>query len=132
LDAVVDRIPPPSFSELEDKTESEIEEMPMKAFLFDTRFVQDRGVACLIKIMGGSALDVHTIRNIISYHTSKRYDVYEVGVVQPNMTPTEYLRPGQVGYFLSNLKSVAEASIGDTFFDDKARKEDINPFPGYE
>jgi hypothetical protein len=31
------------------------------------------------------------------------------------------------------MKSVSEAQIGDTFFDDKvSRYEDINAFPGYD
>ena len=103
-----------------------------RAFLFDARYVPNRGVACLIKIMGGGAFDFTKLKHISSYHTGKRYDVYDVGIVQPKMTETGYLPDGQVGYFLSNMKSVAEATIGDTFFDDKVSKEDITPFPGYE
>jgi hypothetical protein len=30
------------------------------------------------------------------------------------------------------MKSVREAKIGDTFFDDRIPKEKIKPFPGYE
>lgn len=48
------------------------------------------------------------------------------------MKKTDYLPEGQVGYFVSNMKSVKEAQIGDTFFDDKGYKEQITPFPGYE
>jgi len=42
----------------------------------------------------------------MSYHRSKRYDLFELGVVQPNMVNTSVLTAGQVGYFLSNMKSV--------------------------
>ena len=48
------------------------------------------------------------------------------------MKKTDFLQQGQVGYLLSNMKTVAEANIGDTFFDDKVSKEDIEAFPGYE
>ena len=49
------------------------------------------------------------------------------------MKKVDYLPYGQIGYFLSTMKSVKEAHIGDTFYDDKAVKyEDIKPFPGYE
>lgn len=48
------------------------------------------------------------------------------------MVSTSMLAEGQVGYFLSNMKSVADAHIGDTFFEDKVGKENIEPFPGYE
>ena len=37
-----------------------------------------------------------------------------------------------MGYFLSNMKSVKEANIGDTFYDSSINKEDIEAFPGYE
>lgn len=83
--------------------------------------------------MGGGAFDFQKLRVLSSYHTGKRYDVYDVGIVQPAMKRTDYLPEGQVGYFLSNMKSVKEAKIGDTFFDDKMiAKEDVVPFPGYE
>lgn len=48
------------------------------------------------------------------------------------MRPTKYLAQGQVGYFLSNMKSVKEANIGDTFYDDRIVKDEIKAFPGYE
>lgn len=53
---------------------------PLKAFLFDARFVQSRGVACLIKIMSGT-LNMQNIRHLMSYHRLKRYDIFEVGIV---------------------------------------------------
>ena len=58
--------------------------------------------------------------------------MYEIGVVQPDMKKTDYLPSGQVGYFLSNMKSVREAKIGDTFFDDKVPLDQITPYPGYD
>ena len=48
------------------------------------------------------------------------------------MKKTDYLPEGQVGYFLSNMKALSEAQIGDTFFDDKVNKDQIEPFAGYE
>jgi translation factor GUF1, mitochondrial len=103
----------------------------LKAFLFDAKFVPNRGVQCLIKIMSGQ-LNVQFLRNMMSYHRQKRYDIFEVGIVQPNMLPTSMLTIGQVGYFLSNMKSVADAHIGDTFYEEKVSREDVDPFPGYE
>lgn len=48
------------------------------------------------------------------------------------MKKTDYLPEGQVGYFLSNMKTLSEAQIGDTFYDDRVGKDAIQPFPGYE
>jgi GTP-binding protein LepA len=81
--------------------------------------------------MSGS-LNIQALRHLMSYHRSRRYDIFEVGVVQPAMLPTSLLTIGQVGYFLSNMKSVADAHIGDTFYEERVRKEEIVPFPGYE
>jgi translation elongation factor EF-4 len=115
-----------------DAEESSESENHLKAFLFDARYVPNRGVACLIKIMGGGQLDWAKLKFLTSYHTGIKYDLYDVGIVQPQMKKTGYLPQGQVGYFLSNMKSVSEAHIGDTFFDDKVQKEQIRPLPGYE
>lgn len=52
--------------------------------------------------------------------------------MQPKMTPTSILTIGQVGYFLSNMKSVADAHIGDTFYEERVSRENVFPFPGYE
>lgn len=59
----------------------------------------------------------------------RRYEIYQVGVVQPALHSTGLLKTGQVGYFLSNMKSVADAQIGDTFFKEGQK---IEPFPGYQ
>ena len=87
----------------------------MKAFLFDARFEPHYGVACLIKIMSGT-FSADKVKQLLSFHNQKRYEIYEVGIVQPYLHKTGVLRTGQVGYFLSNMKAVADAHIGDTFF----------------
>lgn len=72
--------------------------------------------------MGGDGLDYLKLKSLTSYHTKKRYDIFEVGIVQPAMKKVDYLPYGQIGYFLSSMKSVKEAHIGDTFYDDKMAK----------
>jgi translation elongation factor EF-4 len=72
LDAIIDRISPPP--------EPKLEEM-LRCFLFDARYVPNRGVACLVKIMGGQFIDFQKLKSLTSYYTGKRYDLYEIGVV---------------------------------------------------
>jgi translation elongation factor EF-4 len=48
LDCVINRIDPPVTPKKDD---------PLRCFLFDARYVPNRGEACLVKIMGGSFLD---------------------------------------------------------------------------
>jgi translation elongation factor EF-4 len=72
LDAIIKRISPPP---------APVETDPLRCFLFDARYVPNRGVACLVKIMGGQCLDFQKLKMLTSYHTGKRYDLYEIGVV---------------------------------------------------
>jgi hypothetical protein len=41
--------------------------------------------------MGGGALDYQKLKFFTSYHTGKRYDIHEVGVVQPGLVKTDFL-----------------------------------------
>ena len=100
----------------------------VKCFLFGAKYLPTRGVACFIKVMSGQ-LNHETVRQLMSFHKMKRYEIYEIGVVQPDLVPTALLQTGQVGYFLSNMKSVSDAEIGDTFFQEGNK---IEPYPGYE
>lgn len=117
LDSIVNRIPAPFVGEAEARKNKNL-----KAFLFDAKYIPNRGVQCLIKIMSGS-INLQFLRHLMSFHRQKRYDVFEIGVVQPKMNPTSILTIGQVGYFLSNMKSVSDAHIGDTFYEEKIQRD---------
>lgn len=84
FEAIIDKFDPPPKPESDDA---------LKCFLFDARFVPSRGVACLIKVMQGT-LDIEQVRQLISFHKGKRYEIYEVGVVQPELSPTKILKAG--------------------------------------
>ena len=105
-------------------------ESPTRAFLFNADYISDRGVKLMVQIIDGE-IDLARHRSIYSYHKNKKYDMFEIGLVTPSLAPTGLLRTGQVGYILSNMKSIKDAHIGDTFYllGDRA---DIQPFPGYE
>lgn len=60
LRTVVERIDPPKVDDSNDDENQKLN--PLKAFLFDARYVPNRGVACLIKIMGGGFLDFQKIK----------------------------------------------------------------------
>lgn len=65
---------------------------------------------------------------IVSSYTGKSYQVFEVGMMQPELTAHEALTPGQVGYVISNMKQVKEARIGDTFY---LLGKKVIPEPGF-
>lgn len=52
--------------------------------------------------------------------------------MQPILNPLGKLTTGQVGYILTNMKEIADAKIGDTFFSYKSDKKQIQAFPGFE
>ena len=66
---------------------------------------------------------------IVSCHFGKSYQVFDVGVLQPELTSQDGLTPGQIGYTLSNMKQVREARIGDTFY---KFKQKVEPEPGFQ
>jgi translation elongation factor EF-4 len=74
FDAIIDRINPPALTGMTDENK-------LKMFLFDARYTGGRGVACFVKVMTGVPLDLNRIAQIISFHSSKRYEVYEVGII---------------------------------------------------
>lgn len=84
--AIIDRIKPPPFK-------SNTSEDVLKCFLFDARFVQNRGVACYLKVMSG-IFNIEQVRQLFSFHNKKRYEVYEVGIVKPDLVPTGHLKTG--------------------------------------
>ena len=61
--------------------------------------------------------------------TNKTYDVLDIGYFKPEMTSTDTLQEGEVGYMISNIKNVGESRIGDTLTDHRKPAEE--PLPGY-
>ncbi|KAI0685669.1 GTP-binding protein lepa [Cytidiella melzeri] len=116
LQAIVDRIPPPSGS-IDD---------PLKAFLFDSSYDQYRGVVSLVAVQGGL---LKKGDKIVSCYTRKKYDVVDVGIMHPEEVPTRSLRPGQVGWVACNMKESSEAHIGDTLH---RIGVPVEPMPGFK
>ncbi|KAJ1814971.1 Translation factor guf1 mitochondrial [Coemansia sp. RSA 2598] len=115
LPAVIEKAPPPLGSV----------DKPFKALLFDTWYDTYVGVVCLMAIKDGS---VKRGDRIVSSHSGTKYEVAEVGIMHPEQTPTTLLQVGQVGYIVCNMKSIAEAHVGDTFYKDR---HPVEPLPGF-
>jgi GTP-binding protein LepA len=52
---------------------------------------------------------------IVSCAFKTKFDVFEVGILNPEYTPLPSLGIGQVGYVMTNMKYAKDARIGDTF-----------------
>lgn len=117
---IIEILPSPKKSENKNKK--------FRGLLYDAKFVETKGVIMYIEVLDG---EINKNISISSYHTGKSYDIFEVGIVQPEMNKMSTLREGQVGYIISNLKDIKEAKIGDTLFDKKLSKLEVIPESSY-
>ncbi len=116
LEAIIERMPAPDA----DTTG------PLKALLFDSWYDEYRGVICLITLKSGTLCKGDSITLA---QTNARYEVLDIGIMYPDVTPTDSLYAGQVGYLIAGMKTVKEARIGDTIF---ATRQPVTPFPGFK
>ena len=79
LDAIIALVPPP-------ETTPEL-----RLFLIDSWYVKDKGVILLFLIKGGQ---LKKGDQIVSCAFGKRYDLFEVGILNPEYTPTDILTAG--------------------------------------
>ncbi len=117
LEAVVKRIPPPKGSV--DET--------LGALIFDSHYDIYRGVVSYVRIFDGA---IKRGRQVLTMSNGKKYEVGDIGVFQPEMTPLDELSAGQVGYVILGMKDVAMSRVGDTITD--ALRPRLEPFPGYK
>ncbi|MEX2315409.1 MAG: translation elongation factor 4, partial [Thermomicrobiales bacterium] len=116
LQALVDRIPPPSGDE----------NAPLRALIFDSHYDAYKGVIAYVKIVDG-ALDTGSRIRIMA--TGKEAELLEVGAFRPSMTPVGQLSTGEVGYIATGLKVVRDCQVGDTIT--LADRPATEPVPGY-
>ena len=64
---------------------------------------------------------------IASYHTRKKYEVTEIGIMHPEEVPVKSLNPGQVGYIACNMKQSSEGKMSLHILADIRTNEEPNP-----
>jgi GTP-binding protein LepA len=101
LDAVVDRVPAPSGRE----------DRPARALIFDSVFDEYRGVIAYVRMVDGHLKTGDAVRML---RARQDYEVIELGVLHPGMSPVKELSAGEVGYVVANIKNLSELRIGDT------------------
>ncbi|MFL6499343.1 MAG: translation elongation factor 4 [Candidatus Udaeobacter sp.] len=117
LEAIVKRIPPPQSPP--DGT--------LRALVFDSVFDVYRGVIGYVRVVSGTVEAGHAI---MLMSNNARHEIKEVGVFTPKMRIQERLNPGDVGYFIANIKSTADIKIGDTITDQRHSARE--PLPGFQ
>ena len=116
LEAVVQRIPPPS-GDLN---------APLKALVIDSHYDTYRGVVMCVRVMDGAMRSKMPIRLMAA---EDERESAEVGVFAPRMTPVDELKAGSVGYITANIKDIRQTRIGDTITN--AANPTAQPCPGY-
>ena len=86
-------------------------EAPLQALIFDSVYDAYRGVIASIRIVQGRVKAGDKIRMMA---TGAEFEVIEVGIHTPHVTPVEELTVGDVGYLTASIKNVADTRVGDT------------------
>jgi len=116
LDAVVERIPPPTGDP----------DAPLQALIFDSHYDQYRGVVSSVRVMNGTLAAGQRLRFM---QAGSVHDVEEIGVRAPMLTPVATLGPGEVGYLMAGIKDLSQARSGETVT--TAARPAPSPLPGY-
>jgi GTP-binding protein LepA len=99
----------------------------LRASVFDSIFDPYRGVVSYVRVVSGTITRGQKIRMM---YTGLDYEIKDVGIFRPKMTPCEKLEPGDVGYLIANVKSTADVKIGDTITE--SRRPAPEPLPGFK
>ena len=105
LEAVVKRVPPPKGDP----------DAPLRALIFDSWFDPYRGVIILTRVVDGTLRKGQKIRLYSNGHT---FEVDGLGYQSPKPVPCDQLAAGEAGFMFANIKTVADAKIGDTIMED--------------
>ncbi len=117
LKAIVSLVPPPSGAS----------EKNTRALIFDSYYDEYRGVILYIRVVDGAIKKDSAIKMMAA---NAEGIALEVGHLSPDMKADKQLESGEIGYIVTNLKSTAEAKVGDTVT--LATNPADNPLPGYK
>jgi GTP-binding protein LepA len=117
LDAVVERIPPPSGDA----------DAPARALIFDSAYDQYRGVVAFVRVVDGSFSTREPLRAMA---LGTRFEAEELGFFGPDRRPSRTLEAGEVGYVITGLKDVSRLRVGDTLTSEQ--RPAAEPLPGYK
>ncbi|MCD6594148.1 translation elongation factor 4 [bacterium] len=117
LDAIVQNIPPP---------QANVQKL-LRALIFDSYYDKYRGVVLYVRIIDGSIIKGDNIKLMAS---GKKYEVDELGYMKLELSKTDELVAGEVGYIMANIKEVRDARVGDTITSTNNTAKE--PLPGYK
>src|SRR5215211_6923646 len=117
LDAVIERIPPPSGDT----------GAPARALIFDSSYDQYRGVVAFVRVIDGA---FRRGERLLAMAEGTRFEAEELGFFSPTMRASDTLEAGEVGYVITGLKDVSRLRVGDTLT--SLEHPAAEPLPGYK
>ena len=142
LDAIVERIPPPTplsqrgvrSTASENSTEkAERGDSGTKALIFDSIFDSYRGVVIYVRNFSGEIQKGDKLKLL---RANIEFEALEVGCFKPKYSPTPSIQAGEIGYIITGLKSVRDARVGETVWQNREQgtgnRELATPLPGYK
>jgi GTP-binding protein LepA len=106
LEAMVKRLPPPKGDR----------DAPLKALLVDSWYDPYLGVVTLVRVQDGVLKKGLRIRMMA---VGAAYDLDKVGIFAPKPTDVAELGPGEIGFIIAGIKTIADCKVGDTITDDR-------------
>jgi GTP-binding protein LepA len=117
LEGIVERVPAPVGER----------SLPLRALIFDAVYDAYRGVIVYVRVVEGRISKGERVQLMVN---GEKYEVTELGVFVPEITPTDALEAGEVGYIICSIRTLQSTQIGDTITD--AVHPAPEPLPGYE
>ena len=129
LQAIIDRIPAPNKSGMR-KSLNISNDNEGKALVFDSVYDSYRGVVAYVRMVSGTFKKGDKLRFL---NAKTDIECTDLGYFRPKYQSQTELKPGEVGYVVTGLKSVGEARVGDTIWKgERSHLESVKPLPGYK
>ncbi|MBI2798509.1 elongation factor 4 [Candidatus Saccharibacteria bacterium] len=117
IDRVIEHVPPPSGQP----------DKPTRALIFDSVYDEYRGVILYIRLIDG---ELKKGQDLFLMASGKNTLAVDIGYFSPQLTSDAIIHCGQIGYIATNLKTTADARVGDTVTDSKLHSPEA--LPGYK
>lgn len=101
LEAIVHRIPSPAGNR----------EAPLRALIYDSHFDAYQGAVAYVRIKDGHIKKGESIQMMA---TGSKFAIDSTGYFGPGLTVNNGLETGEVGFLTAAMKSIGDASVGDT------------------
>ncbi|MCX8748306.1 elongation factor 4 [Snodgrassella sp. B3088] len=117
LEEIVKKVPAPSGKA----------DAPLKALIIDSWFDNYVGVVMLIRMVDGCVRLKDKVRFMA---TGAETQVEQLGIFTPKSVQKQQLNAGDVGFFITGVKELGSAKVGDTIT--LAREPASEPLPGFK